>query len=287
MGILNVTPDSFSDGGLYFENTKKALYRVGEMVKEGADIIDVGGESTRPGATPVSAEEELKRVLPIIEAVRKKFGKELLISIDTHKAKVAEECLRAGANMVNSLGGFTFDDGLADIVAKYHCRVILYHIKGEPRNMQGTSLRPATQSSGIVYKDVIFEIKGFFNKQIDFGLARGINRENFILDPGIGFGKALEHNLEIIKRFEEFKEFNLPLLVGVSRKSHLGVILKEELSLKEIPRPEERIEAGLAEVAIAVLKGASIVRTHDVLQTKKFLAVLDKVISFVPPFHDE
>ena len=170
--------------------------------------------------------------------------------------------------MINSLGGFTFDAGLADVIVKYHCPIILYHIKGEPKTMQ---------TSEVKYENVIEEIKDFFNTQIEIGQKQGMHAHDFILDSGIGFGKNVEHNLEIIKKFEEFQNFNMPLVVGVSRKSHLGTILKEELELKEVPLPQERVEAGLAEVAVAVLKGASIVRTHDVLATKKFLAVLDRL----------
>ena len=266
MGILNVTPDSFSDGGLYF-SAKKALQRVREMISEGVDIVDIGGESTRPGSEPVTAKKELNRVLPVLKGTKEKFPN-IKISIDTYKAQVAEECLKAGANMINSLGGFSFDPKMAEVVSKYGCPVILYHIKGKPKTMQ---------VGEIVYKDVMAEIKEFFENQIKYGIKRGIKKDKFILDPGIGFGKEVDHNLEIIRRFQEFKDFNLPLMVGVSRKSHLGVILKEELGLKEIPSPTERIEAGLAEVAIAVLKGAMIIRTHDVLPTKKFLAVLNRL----------
>ncbi len=268
MGVLNITPDSFSDGGLYFDNIGGVLQRVRQMIEQGADIIDIGGESTRPGSNPVSISEELRRVLPVVKIIREKFGKDFPISIDTYKSKVAEECLKAGASMINSLGGFTFDTSLADVVLNYHCPIILYHIKGKPKTMQ---------ASKIVYENVISEIKEFFGTQVGYGAQKGINKNAFILDPGIGFGKDLEHNLEIIKKFEEFKTLDLPLMIGVSRKSHLGAILKQELMLKEVPKPEERIEAGLAEIAVAVLKGAKVVRTHDVLATKKFLVVLDKL----------
>ena len=216
MGILNVTPDSFSDGGLYL-NAKKALTRADQMLKEGADIIDVGGESTRPGSMPVSVKEELRRVLPVVKAIRKKFGNNLPISIDTYKSEVAEECLKAGASMVNSLGGFMFDKKLGKVAARRQCKVVLYHIKGRPKTMQ---------SGKIIYKNVISEIKNFFKHQVDFGAKQGIKKDNFILDPGIGFGKEVWHNLEIIRSFEKFKSLGLPLMVGVSRKSHLGVILK-------------------------------------------------------------
>lgn len=268
MGILNITPDSFSDGGLYYQNPQRALIRAKAMLKEGADIIDIGGESTRPGSTSISEKEELKRVLPIVKIIRKNLGKEAIISIDTNKAPVAEECLKNGANMINSLGGFKFDPSLAKVVAYYGCPIAIYHIKGEPRTMQ---------TKKIIYKDVVGEIRGFWGNQIKYGMNKGMRREQFILDLGIGFGKRVRNNLEIIRRLNEFKSLRLPLLIGVSRKSHLGILLRDGLKLKEIPPPQERIEAGLAEVGVAVLNGAKIVRTHDVSATKKFLVILDKL----------
>ncbi len=268
MGILNVTPDSFSDGGLYFDDIAKAVARVEQMIEEGADIIDIGGESTRPGSTTISQEEELKRIIPIIDAVSNKLGDKVILSVDTYKSFVAKEALQAGVKMINSLSGFTFDNTLADVVAEFDCPIAIYHIKGEPQTMQKGS---------IVYKDIIDEIVVFFQKEIYFGLSRGMKREQFILDPGIGFGKTLEHNLEIIKRLHEFKKLDLPLLIGASRKSHLGKLLQQRLGLPQMPGASERLEASLAETAVAVLKGVSIVRTHDVLSTVKFLAVLDAI----------
>jgi dihydropteroate synthase len=268
MGILNVTPDSFSDGGLYFDDLAKAVARVEQMIEEGADIIDIGGESTRPGSTRISPEEELKRIIPIINAVSNKLGDNVMLSVDTYKSSVAKEALQAGAKMINSLGGFTFDSTLADVAAAFDCPIVIYHIKGELQTMRAES---------ISYFDVIDEIVVFFQKQIFYGLSRGMKREQFILDPGIGFGKTLEHNVEVIKRLHEFEKLNLPLLVGVSRKGHLGKLLQQRLGLAQMPAASERLEASLAETAVAVLKGASIVRTHDVLPTVKFLAVLDAV----------
>jgi dihydropteroate synthase len=266
MGILNVTPDSFSDGGLYFGDVAKAVARVEQMIEEGADIIDIGGESTRPGSAPINPEEELKRIIPIISAVHNKPGDKVMLSVDTYKSFVAREVLQAGAGMVNSLGGFMFDNTLADVVAEFNCPIVIYHIKGEPRTMQ---------AGPIVYSDVMDDIAVFFQKEIYFGQSRGMKREQFILDPGIGFGKTLEHNLEIIKRLHEFERLDLPLLIGVSRKSHLGKLLQQRLGLPQMPGASERLEASLAETAVAVLNGASIVRTHDVLPTVKFLTVLD------------
>jgi dihydropteroate synthase len=267
MGILNLTPDSFSDGG-QFDTWEKALSRVGEMIDNRADIIDIGGESTRPGTDFIDEQTELSRVLPVIQAIRNEFH-DIPLSIDTYKAVVAEKALAAGVNMVNSLGGFRFDQNLAHIVAKHACPIIVYHIKGEPKTMQQGEIR---------YADVIGEIAAFFEEQIAIGEKHGIKREQFFLDPGIGFGKTTEQNLEIIRRLNELKTFGLPIVIGVSRKSHLGALLREKLDLSEIPSPRERLEASLAETAIAVRNGAHIVRTHDVFETKRFLAVLDELM---------
>lgn len=267
MGILNVTPDSFSDGNLYF-NPKKAVLRAAQMIQEGADIIDVGGESTRPGSEFVPEDEELRRVIPVIKGIGKKLGEKILISIDSYKSGVVQDAIKAGANIVNSLGGFLFDKRLASVVSELKVPIIIYHVKGKPKSMQ---------KGKVVYRDVVQDIKEFFENQIAFGISKGLKREQFLIDPGIGFGKTPKQNLEIIKRLDEFKSLKLPIAIGVSRKSHLGKILQEDLKLPAIPLPTERLEASLAETAIAVLNGAKIVRTHDVLQTKKFLTILDKL----------
>lgn len=268
MGVLNVTPDSFSDGGLYID-PKKAVGRAKEMVLEGADIIDVGGESTRPGSEPVSVDEEIKRVVPVIKEIKNTLpaSDAVLISIDSYKSEVVRQALLEGANIVNSLGGFLFDEKLADVAKEFNVPVIIYHIKGESKIMQQEP----------VYKDVIKDIMGFFREQIKIGVSKGLKREQFLVDPGIGFGKTVEQNLEIVKRLSEIKSLELPIVIGVSRKSHLGKLLQEELKLDTLPSPTERLEASLAETAIAVLSGANIVRIHDVLQTKKFLALLDRL----------
>lgn len=267
MGILNVTPDSFSDGGDYYDNPEKAIERVKQMLTEGADIIDIGGESTRPGSENVTGEEEIKRVLPIIREIRSQLGNKITLSIDTWKATVAEAALSAGVDIVNSLGGFQFDENLAQVTAKHNCQIVIYHIKGRPKTMQqGT----------ITYTDVMKEIGDFFKEQIAFGEKQRMKRQQFILDPGIGFGKTVEQNIEIIKKLAEFKRFSLPLLIGVSRKSHLGMILKDTLHIET--KPTERLEASLAETVISVQHGVDIIRTHDIMQTKKFLAVLEKLL---------
>lgn len=269
MGILNVTPDSFSDGGMYYQNPQKAVLRVRQMLHEGADIIDIGGESTRPGSRLITGEEELERVIPVIQAVRKEIGNTFSISIDTFKATVAEKALSQGATMVNSLGGLCFDKSLADVIKKSKCLFIIYHIKGLPKTMQ---------KGEIVYKDVVKDIIKFFEEQIVLGIKKGIQRKQFIIDPGIGFGKSLEQNLEIMRRLDELKKLHLPILIGVSRKSHLGLLLQKKLTLNTLPPPEDRLEGSLAETAIAVCNGASIIRTHDVLQTKRFLTVLEDLL---------
>lgn len=265
MGILNLTPDSFSDGGEYFQNVDKAVGRAKQMIEEGADIIDIGGESSRPGSDKISEHKELDRVIPVIKAIRKELP-QILLSIDTYKAVVAKEALNCGVDIINSLGGFLFDKNMADVAAQTGCPVILYHIKGDPKTMQ---------KGEIIYKDVIEEIMEFFNKQIEFGLEKGVKREQFFLDPGIGFGKTVSQNVEIIKRLTEFKKLNLPIVIGVSRKSHLGKLLQQELHLKQAPATSERLEAGLAKTAVAVLNGVAIVRTHDVAETRRFLSILD------------
>lgn len=257
MGVLNVTPDSFSDGGLYL-NPEKAVRKAKEMVLEGADFIDVGGESTRPGSESVSINEEIKRVIPVIKEI-KKILPNVLISIDSYKSEVVREALLKGAEIVNSLGGFLFDDKLAAVLKEFDVQIIIYHIKGKPKTMQQTPN----------YKDVVKDIIDFFEEQINIGVSRGLKREQFLIDPGIGFGKTVEQNLEIIKRLTEFKSLGVPIVIGVSRKSHLGKVLQEELKLSSLPSPLERLEASLAETAVAVLNRANIVRTHDVLQTKK------------------
>lgn len=268
MGILNVTPDSFSDGGKY-DDIKSAIQHAEQMLHEGADIIDIGGESTRPGSEAVDEKEERSRVIPVIRELKKKFPTSTL-SIDTKKALIAEEAVREGCTIINSLGGFSFDKGLARVAAKTKAQCIIYHIKGDPKTMQkGT----------ITYDNVIDEISGFFREQMAFGLSAGMKKDQFIIDPGIGFGKTLEQNITIIRHLHAFKKFHCPIAIGVSRKSHLGMLLKEQLQLDTLPSVEERLEASLAETAIAIINGATIIRTHDVLQTKKFVATLNAIIS--------
>jgi len=244
MGILNVTPDSFSDGGIYFD-PYKAADRALEMEEEGADIIDIGGESTRPGSKPISVKEELKRVLPVIERLKGKL--KIPISIDTYKAEVAKQAIEAGACIVNDISGLKFDHRMASIVAEHKVAVILMHIKGTPKDMQKNPK----------YNNLLKEIYDYLKDSIKIATEHGISDDRIIIDPGIGFGKSVEDNLKIIKYLDKFSELGKPILVGPSRKSFIGTILGG------LP-PLKRIEGTAAAVAISVLKGANIIRVHDI-----------------------
>ncbi len=275
MGILNVTPDSFSDGGEAFD-TAKAVDKALKMVEEGADIIDIGGESTRPGAKPVSAEEELKRVLPVVKELKRELERQKLdkvwISVDTYKGEVANAVLQEGADIINDISGLTFDPKMVDVVVKHQAPVVVNHIKGTPQTWR---------EMVISYDDVVGEIIRFWRERIDLLMERGYDdRNKIICDPGIGFGKLPEHNVEILKRFREFKTIGQPLMVGVSRKSFIGEIYK--LLLQKETKPKERLFGSLAALAPAVGGGAHIVRVHDVAPTKEFLAVLDSIRTYDP-----
>jgi dihydropteroate synthase len=258
MGILNVTPDSFSDGG-EFISLDNAIKRVEVMIKEGADFIDIGGESTRPGAEEVSLNEELKRVVPVIEAIAKEFP-HIPISIDTYKSKVAKEAVSAGASMINDISGLHFDTEMAKVVAEEKIPVILMHIKGTPKNMQKNP----------VYDNLLNEIFDYFNESLSILEKAGGDIENVVIDPGIGFGKTFEHNLIILNRLKEFKSFGLPVLIGASRKSFIGAILNKK-------NPKHRVLGSLSVAAISSLKGAKILRVHDVKETYEVLKVADAV----------
>jgi dihydropteroate synthase len=253
MGVLNVTPDSFSDGGLFFD-AKNAITHAKQMVLDGADIIDIGGESTRPGSAPLSAKEELQRVLPVVTRLIHEVS--VPISIDTHKPLVARACLKAGVHLVNDITGLASPD-MATIVAEYDTPVIIMHMKGTPKNMQEHP----------TYHDVIEEINTFFHERIT--IARNAGIKNIIVDPGIGFGKTLEHNLLILKHLDAFTTHGCPLLVGPSRKSFIGVITG-------LPA-QERLEGTIAAVAVAVMNGAQIIRVHDVKECKRAIQVADAI----------
>jgi len=257
MGILNVTPDSFADGGRYF-SPEAALDHARHLVAAGADILDVGGESTRPFSDPVPLKEELSRVLPVIRAIRAEL--DVPLSIDTYKAEVARQALEAGAQIINDISALRFDPDMAPLAARTGAPVILMHMKGTPKDMQ-TDPR---------YDDLLGEIKAFLKDRRDAALAHGIPPEAIILDPGIGFGKTFAHNLEILNHFDTFLELGCPLLVGPSRKAFIGHYLGG------LP-PEERDIGTLAALAMAVLKGARIVRVHNVAYAAQFLTLLQAI----------
>ena len=257
MGIVNVTPDSFSDGGKYFAPIT-AIDFAFKLIDEGADIIDIGGESTRPGADKVSCSEELARVIPVIEGIRLNNNK-ILISIDTTKSVVAKEAVEAGANIINDVSGLSFDNQMPETIAQLKAPVIIMHMKGNPSDMQENPK----------YKDVIDEIITYFKEKINIAINSGIEREMIILDPGIGFGKTVEHNFKILSELNRFNNLELPLLIGPSRKSFIGLTLN-------LP-PEDRLDGTAATVAVGVNNGARIIRVHDVKNMKRVAIIADKI----------
>ena len=257
MGIVNVTPDSFSDGGKFF-SPEVAISHASKLITQGEDIIDIGGESTRPGAEQVSESEELKRVIPVIEKIRTD-NPTILISIDTTKASVAKHAVEAGADIINDVSGLSFDNNMIGIVESFNIPVVIMHMKGNPQNMQ---LNPK-------YKDIVNEILDFFKMKIKIAIQSGINRSMIILDPGIGFGKTVEHNFELLSRLNEFNVLELPIMIGPSRKSFIGIAL-------DLP-PEDRVEGTAAAVSAGVMNGASIVRVHDVKSMKRVVRIIEKV----------
>jgi dihydropteroate synthase len=256
MGILNVTPDSFSDGGR-FHRFEDAVAQGMRMVQEGADIIDVGGESTRPGSDPVTLEEELFRVIPVITALAQKT--EVPVSIDTYKSEVARRALDAGAQMINDISALRFDPEMKKIAGQYQVPVALMHIKGTPKDMQKDPH----------YDDVIAEVGDYLQESMRIAEQAGIDRERIIIDPGIGFGKRLQDNLNILKNLSEFSILGCPILIGCSRKSFIGKILNLPVG--------ERLEGSLAALAVAVMNGANIVRVHDVKESKRVAALVDAI----------
>ncbi len=259
MGVVNITPDSFSDGGRFFE-PQAALDQARALAAAGADILDIGGESTRPAADPVPLEEELRRVVPVIDALSREL--DLPISIDTYKAPVARAALEAGAFLINDISALRFDPEMAPLAAAQQVPVVLMHMQGTPRDMQ---VRPR-------YDDLLGEIKTFFQERLEYALSQGIPRELVILDPGIGFGKTWRHNLEIINHLDAFLDLECPLLVGPSRKAFIGQILG-------LPNGEVRDIGTLAALGVAVLKGARLIRTHNAAYARQFLAVLTAIRS--------
>lgn len=250
MGILNVTPDSFSDGGNY-NNIEKALERAKLMIEEGADIIDIGGESTRPGGELVEEEEELKRVVPIIERLSKEI--DIPISIDTYKSRVAEEAIKAGATLINDVWGFKKDKEMAKVAAKYDVTVCLMHNK-EDKN----------------YTNIIEDMKKELMESVNIAKSAGVKDEKIILDPGIGFAKTYEDNLSVMNNLDRFKELGYPVLLGTSRKSMIGLTLNLPVN--------ERVEGTLATTSIGILKGCDFVRIHDVKENKRCALMTDAIV---------
>lgn len=256
MGIINSTKDSFYEGSRT-QSVEVAILNALRMIEEGADIIDIGGESTRPGSEPVSPEEEIARVVPVVEGIRK-VNKNILISIDTYRAKTAEEAIKAGADIINDISAMTFDKDMADIVFKYNVPIILMHVNGRPKEMQKNP----------VYDNVVKEVMEFFEERIKYTLSKGISKDKIILDPGIGFGKLYEHNIELIKRIDEFHTLELPILLAVSRKNTIGI------AIGNLPT-KERLEGTIAVTCYAALKKVQMIRVHDVKENKRAVMMIE------------
>jgi len=254
MGIVNVTPDSFSDGGKYF-SSDRAVAHGEQMARDGADLIDVGGESTRPGARPVTAEDELDRVIPVIRGLRRRLS--IPISIDTTKSCVARAALDEGADLINDISALGFDPAMASVVAAEKVPVVLMHMQGTPRTMQQSP----------VYEDVVEEVKSYLQDRVRFAVEAGVEAGRIVVDPGIGFGKNLAHNLALLRGLSALAALGRPLLVGTSRKTFIGKILDAG--------PEDRLEGSLAAAVAAVLAGANIVRVHDVKEAARAVRIGD------------
>ncbi|HXR30610.1 MAG TPA: dihydropteroate synthase [Solirubrobacterales bacterium] len=256
MGVVNVTPDSFSDGGLYLD-AAAAIAHGEELVRDGAEILDVGGESTRPGAEPVEEAEELRRVEPVVQGLGRSGA---TISVDTSKAAVAEAAIEAGAGIVNDVTALRGDPGMAGLCADRGVDVVLMHMKGDPLSMQ----------EGPTYDDVIDEVKGFLTERLQFATNAGIAEQRIWLDPGIGFGKELDHNLELLRRLGELRKLGRPLVVGASRKSFIGKVDGSEV--------DDRIGGSIASSVLAAAEGADVLRVHDVAEIAQALRVADAIL---------
>ena len=256
MGILNVTPDSFSDGGMYY-NVTQAIEFALQMAEEGADIIDVGGESTRPGAKTVELQKECDRILPVIEGIRTKS--DILISIDTYKSEVARQSIATGAGMVNDISGMTFDPNMVDVIKDSGLPVVIMHIKGTPKNMQRNPY----------YEDLMQELTEYFEERKRFARAKGILDQQIILDPGIGFGKRPQDNFQLLRELKKIVDMGFPVLIGPSKKSFIGLTL-------DLP-VDQRLEGTAAAVTTGILKGARIVRVHDVKEMKRVALITDSI----------
>ena len=258
MGILNVTPDSFSDGGKYLEKNN-AINHALAMIDNGADIIDVGGESTRPFSDPVSLDEEISRVIPVIEGIRKES--DVCISIDTTKSEVATAALNSGASLINDVSAMEVDPLMIDVALKFDCPIIIMHMKGTPKSMQENPQ----------YESLISDIKDYLQERVDFIVSKGINSKKIVIDPGIGFGKTVENNFEIINNLNHFTKMGFPVMLGASRKSFIGISL-------DLPE-EDRLEGSLAANIIGLQNGAKIFRVHDVAETNKAFVIANKIFN--------
>ena len=255
-GILNITPDSFFDGGLY-NNKRKAIERARQLVHEGAEMLDIGGASSRPGADPVAADEERKRIMPVLEALVDEV--DILISVDTYRSQIAKEALEIGVDIINDITSLGEDPDMAYVVAESGAGMVLMHMQGSPSTMQKNPK----------YDDVIAEISSFLQEAFNTAAASGIDKDKIAIDPGIGFGKRPEHNLEIIRRLSELRDLGQPIFIGVSRKSIIGDVLNLPL--------DERIEGTAALVACSIMNGANIVRVHDVKYMSRVARMADAI----------
>lgn len=266
MGIVNITPDSFSDGGLFF-SADQASARAMQLIEEGADILDIGGESTRPFSDPVGDSEELDRVLPVIEALASHVS--VPISIDTTKASVARQAVAAGATLINDVSALRMDPEMAATAARCRVPLILMHMKGTPKDMQ---VKP-------VYNNLVADIMTFLSESMERAVAAGVDRGAIILDPGIGFGKTIRHNLQIIRDLDQFHKLEAPMLVGPSRKMFIRQVLKDRLERDMDPLSVEVARGTQATVAAIAMNGAHVVRVHDVARTRATLAVVNAITS--------
>jgi len=261
MGILNITPDSFYKDSRVM-NIKEAVNRTIKFIQEGAKIIDIGGQSTRPFSDEIPEEEEIKRVIPIIKAIKSEIPKDIYISIDTYRSNVAKLALESGANIVNDISGLMFDKNMVKVIKDYNCGVVIMHIRGKPKNMQENPY----------YEDTIKEVKEELNLRIEYALNNGIKKEQIVIDPGIGFGKRVYDNLVILKYIDEFFDFELPILIGHSRKSFIGKVLNLE-------NPEDRLIGSVVVSSYLTLKGINIIRTHDVKETKQTIDMIYAILN--------
>jgi len=272
MGIINVTPDSFSGDGVAVGTGEKLVERAVEQahrfVEQGADILDIGGESTRPGSKPVTADEEVSRLIPAIQAIRSEIG-DVVISADTYRADVAELALDAGANWVNDVWGLRMDPDMAGLIARRGCPIVIMHNRSKPKDV-AQETRLGGRYVGVAYGDLLGDIKAELTEQIAVALAAGVRHEQIIIDPGIGFGKTVEQNLELLDRLDELKTLGYPILSGPSRKSFIGYTL-------DLP-PDKRMEGTAAAVAISIDRGADIVRVHDVAEIVRVARMTDAIV---------